>query len=151
MLLRIADDKKAADDPTIINQVPPYDLSNTSFIALIVLLFSFFEFGHSPGITDTIQKMKIHYKFANNAIINIILATLGQNALLLHHWSKMITNKKKAVSSANQSTFILIDLFAKRFIPTTDKEKNETHKDGTLFVSISNSSKNAFIFKKYEK
>ena len=76
MLLRIAEDKKAADDPTIINQVPPNDLSNASF-------------------TDTIQKIKIHNKFANNAIINIILAALGQNALLLHHWSKMITKKKE--------------------------------------------------------
>ena len=147
MLLRIADDKKAADDPTIINQVPPNDLSNASFIASIVLLFSSLEFDQSPGITDTIQKIKANNKFTNNAIIDIILAALGPKRFVITSLVKNDNQEKRnAVSSANQSTFILIDLFAKRFIPTTDKKKNETHKDGTLFVSISNSSKNAFIF-----
>ena len=137
----MAEDKKAADDPTIINQVPPYCSSKILSIASSPLVPD-----QVPGITDAMNKTKAKTKLPIKAKTEIIELALGPKRFVITSIVKKDNQeKRKAESRPSQSTFISMDLFAKRFIPTTDIKKKATQILGTLFTRQSTSINKFFV------
>ena len=138
----MAEDKKAADDPTIINQVPPYCSSKILSIDSFPPVHD-----HVPGITEAMNKIKAKTKLPIKAKTEMIELALGPKRLVITSIVKKDNQeKRKAESRPSQSTFISMDLFAKRFIPTTDIKKKATQILGTLFTRQSTSINKSFVF-----